>query len=109
MNVTLSHYTTQWINDHLDLYIFAGKQGDPEWQQKLLEALMEKEQRIASEWKAKTKDELWRQYDEVNGLLLELYAELRGRDKKEQEELIERLLVLKQQRLEISRQLAIIS
>lgn len=109
MNVTHSQYTHQWINDHLDLYNYAGEQEDPEWQQELLQALEEKEQRIASEWKAKTKDELWRQYDEVNGLLLELYAELRGRDKKEQQELIERLLLLKQQRLEISRQLAIIS
>ncbi|RAV01716.1 hypothetical protein [Paenibacillus sp. YN15] len=109
MNVTHPHYTYQWINDHLDLYNYAGEQGDRDWQQEILQALAEKEQRIASEWKAKTRDELWRQYDEVNGLLLELYAELRGRDKQAQQELIERLLLLKQQRLEISRQLAIIS
>lgn len=109
MYMTQPLYTTQWINDHLDLYNFAGELKDREWQKEILQALEEQEQRILSEWKAKTKDELWRQYDQVNGLLLELYAELRGTDKKEQQELIERLLHLKQQRLEISRQLAIIS
>lgn len=108
MYVTQSLFRNQWMNDHLDLYNFAKELGDREWQEELLQALDETEQRITLEWKAKTKDELWRQYDLVNGLLLELYAELRDTNKKEQQELIERLMLLKQQRLEISRQLAII-
>ncbi|MDF2937265.1 MAG: hypothetical protein K0Q90_2638 [Paenibacillaceae bacterium] len=31
MNVTHPHYTNQWINDHLDLYNYAGEYGPSDY------------------------------------------------------------------------------
>lgn len=101
-------YTQQWIDDHLDLWNYAGEIGDEEWQAELLLILQDKEPRVDRELKQKKKDELWRRYDSINMLLLELYSELRNPANREQPELMERLMALKQQRLEISRQLATI-
>jgi hypothetical protein len=101
-------YTKQWTDDHLDLLNYAREIGDTQWLADLLLILNESELQIARELKQKKKDELWRRYDLINGLLLELYSELRSSERKEQQELMDRLLALKQQRLEISRQLATI-
>lgn len=101
-------YTRQWIDDHLDLLNYAREIQDDVWQAELLLAISEHELLVGRELKEKKKDELWRRYDRINMLLLELYSELRSPENKGQQELIERLMILKQQRLEISRQLATI-
>ncbi|MDF2922099.1 MAG: hypothetical protein K0R57_1013 [Paenibacillaceae bacterium] len=101
-------YTQQWVNDHLDLLNYAREIEDVEWQEELFLALQDQQARIGQEIKQQKKDQLWRRYDAINGLLLELYSELRNTGITEQQGLMGRLMELKQQRLEISRQLATI-
>lgn len=108
MSSSQALYSKQWLDDHLDLMNYAVEMGDEEWQAELLLILKDKDRWIERELKQKKKDELWRHYDRINSLLVELYSELRSSGHKEQQELMDRLLALKQQRLEISRQLATI-
>lgn len=101
-------YIRQWTDDHLDLLNYARKLNDAEWQADLLRALADRESLVDQEWKQRKKDELWRRYDRINVMLLELYSELQSAGHEDQQELMARLMLLKQQRLEISRQLATI-
>lgn len=97
-------YTKQWTDDHLDLFNYAQGIGDIEWQQDILASLQHSTECVAKELKQKRKDELWRKYDLINTLLSNIYTELRKNVSKQ--DLMDQLIALKQQRLEISRQLA---
>lgn len=108
MSNSLTLYTKQWIDDHLDLYNLAVELGDTAWQEELKTALDDHRQRVAQELKQRKKDQLWRRYDSINELLIELYSELRSNEHKDHQQLMSKLMILKQQRLEISRQLATI-
>lgn len=95
----------QWINDYLDLYLYASRIGDGEWQEELLRTLSQYPERIAREAEDIRKEDLRRQYEAVTFLLEALYTELRETPETARDELMQRLLVLKQQRHDISRML----
>jgi hypothetical protein len=105
MSANRTPYNEQWINDHLDLYNYAVSIGDMEWQQELLLLLEQRDALIDEERKQQLKDVLWRRYDSINKQLLGIYSELRNKESKENFELIEQLVELKQQRLQIAKAL----
>lgn len=101
-------YTKKWVDDYLDLYNYASQIGDTDWQQVILRQLAEHESLSLAEQQSKLKDELWRKFDSVNNKLLELFRELRSStNQNHTENVMEQLILLKQQRVEIRRKLEI--
>ncbi len=67
-----------WVNDQLDLYNLAVSLGDMAWQREVLAKLMDGERLVRQETELRTRGELWRRFDEINGRMLALYREIRS-------------------------------
>jgi hypothetical protein len=65
-----------WINDYLDLYLYAGSISDTEWQKEILHTLQRKDIVIKEEVYRNTCEELWQRFDEVSENLLQAYRQL---------------------------------
>jgi hypothetical protein len=91
-----------WVNDQLDLYNLAVSLGDMAWQREVLAKLLNGERLVRQETELRTREELWRRFDEINGRMLALYREIRaiGHNGTEQA-LREEALELKRQRTRI--------
>ncbi|THF81734.1 hypothetical protein [Cohnella fermenti] len=95
-----------WVNDHLDLYNYAVRIGDSDWQDELLGALSQREEPIRLLSNHLALQELWSRFDSVNRRMLEIYDRIRAdRNAIHRQTLQRTVLELKQQRVSISRQI----
>lgn len=99
-------YEQAWVDDHLDLYNYAGSLGDTQWQAELKERFLAREEHFRSITSDQLRQDLWRMFDQINAKMLELFGQLRGANDREQEaELRERVWELKVMRVEIVRKI----
>ncbi|MCR8633131.1 MULTISPECIES: hypothetical protein [Paenibacillus] len=95
-----------WVDDYLDLYNYARKLGDTEWQQQILQTLSNKDTHIQHELQETLQYNLWRMFDMINGKMLEIYEQLRkSKDSSQIETLREQVWELRNQRVVISRRI----
>lgn len=87
------------VDEYLDLYLFAKDLGDTHWQNEIIEQLKNHNQ--DKTWEIQS---LWESFERVNNKILALYKELRN-DSAISEVIGEKLWTLKQQRMEISREI----
>lgn len=107
MSRTVLSDTEQWYNDYLDLYNIAGQWNDKAWQEEILRILRNGRQEIASERHTTSKQALWREFQALNGKLLELFAKLKETsDLAAIEQMRETMWRLKLRRIEVGRKLA---
>lgn len=67
----------KWIDDYLDLYLYAEKIKDFEWVQQILKILQNADQLYLQEYIRKERINLWDQFKAVNEQILTLYARIR--------------------------------
>lgn len=67
----------KWIDDYLDLYLYAKKNKDYEWVQQILKKLQNADQLYLQEYIRKERINLWEQFKAVNEQILTLYAKIR--------------------------------
>lgn len=91
------------VNDYLDLYLFAKSIGDQVWQEEILNKLQNYNQKHVDQ--IKVIHNLWAEFKHINEKILGLYQELRMDSSNSY--LTEKILELKQNRIEITRQLRI--
>lgn len=91
-----------WVNDQLDLYNLAVCLGDMGWQRELLGNLRNGDRLIRQETELRTREELWRLFDDINGRMLAVYKQLRVMKHPSTERALrEEALELKRQRTRI--------
>jgi uncharacterized protein (UPF0335 family) len=88
------------INDYLDLYLIVGHLGDKIWQDEIIEALKNNEHLKSNQSKSIEIELLWQEYQQVNMQILEIYKQVQSQAF--DEELQEKVLLLKQKRIELS-------
>lgn len=89
------------VDEYLDLYLFAKNLGDIQWQNEIIEQLKNHNQKTDKTWEIQA---LWESFERVNNKILSLYKELQN-DSTISEAIGEKLWILKQQRIEISREI----
>ena len=67
----------KWIDDYLDLYLYAQKIKDFEWVQQIIKKLQNADQLYLQEYIRKERMNLWDQLKAVNVQILTLYARIR--------------------------------
>lgn len=67
----------EWIDDYLDLYLYAQKIKDHEWAQQILLKLQNADQLYLQEHIHKERVNLWDQFKAVNEQILALYEKIR--------------------------------
>jgi hypothetical protein len=103
---TLKNTTSLWVDDYLDLYNFAGRLGDTEWQQEIVQTLRKKDLYIQAEIQESLQYNLWKMFDSINRKMLEIYEQLRkSKDNHQIESLREQVWELRNQRVVISRRI----
>jgi len=99
-------YERAWINDHLDLYNYAGSIGDADWQAELKERFLAREEDFRAMTAELLRQDLWRMFDQINVKMLELFGQMRDEKNRDREaELRERVWELKVMRVEIVRKI----
>ncbi|GEN32584.1 MULTISPECIES: hypothetical protein [Aneurinibacillus] len=95
-----------WVNDHLDLYIYAKKIGDIEWQKQILAALHNKDQLLRQELHQMVSEGLWKKFDQINEDLVLVYRQLcHSKEPHLFEELKWKVLLLRAERQSIMEQI----
>lgn len=103
---SVQEWSRKWVDDHLDLYNYAGSLGDTEWQEAIRESLKFRDNYVQQEIRAKLRQDLWKMYDSINLRMLELFEQLRqSKDSTQIETIREQVWVLKSQRIEISKKI----
>ena len=88
-----------WINDYLDLYLYAKGIGDQEWETEILQKLTFTDNDLFLY-------HLWAQFDAINTQLLLSYQQLRSASNAlEQEQLWEKVWNLKMERITVSQKI----
>lgn len=88
------------VDDYLDLYLLAGKLSDSSWQEEIKKKLQNYQYDSTL-----TLRSLWQKYKKVNLDIIALYQQVQKQPFNE--ELGKRILNLKQERMELSRQIHI--
>jgi hypothetical protein len=93
----------QWLNDYLDLYLFAREIGDLDWQQDILSRLQKCDVLVKEQMDKMLIDHLWQKFDEINTKLLDIYEKMKNTPLDyEFEQLQDRAWELKQERVNVS-------
>ncbi|WP_438434650.1 hypothetical protein [Gorillibacterium sp. sgz500922] len=99
-------YEQAWINDHLDLYNYAGSLGDTGWQEEIKARFLAREEDFRAVTVELLRQDLWRMFDQINVKMLELFGQMRDEKNHDREaELRERVWELKVMRVEIVRKI----
>jgi hypothetical protein len=93
------------VNDYLDLYLFAKKIGDTPWQNEIIEKLRNFSTERSIKNQPLEKDILWKKYKMINEEIYTLYQEIQNPFTNE--ELQEKIMDLKQQRILLGRQIGL--
>lgn len=67
----------KWMDDHLDLYLYAKNINDFEWAEQIVKKLKNTDQLYLQEVIIKERLTLWDQFIEINEQILNLYKEIR--------------------------------
>jgi hypothetical protein len=93
------------VNDYLDLYLFAKKIDDTLWQHEIIEKLRDFSTERSIKNQPLDKDALWKKYKIINEEIYTLYQELQNPFTND--ELQEKIMDLKQQRIFLGRQMGL--
>jgi hypothetical protein len=93
------------INDYLDLYLYARNIDDILWQNEIIEKLQNLLNGSSLKNQSLDSDTLWEKYKYINKEILTLYHQLR--DHSINDDLQEKILNLKQQRISLGRQIGL--
>ncbi|MET1250333.1 hypothetical protein ABWW58_16255 [Sporolactobacillus sp. STCC-11] len=96
----MNHLNNMKVDDYLDLYLFATRIKDHEWQKEIKRNLAALLKESAERERARASD-LRVQLGYVNRRILGLYQQLRNRNVELTEEITNELYALKQRRLEL--------
>lgn len=88
-----------WVNDYLDLYIYAGSMGDISWQQEIIEKLHNFHNEIRKQTPSFVFNNLLKEYKHINEEILTISHQLR--DQPSNSYLHEKILELQQQRISL--------
>ena len=90
------------VNDLLDLYLLAGKLNDQDWQQEIIEKLKNPKTSNGERDEEPTMkiQNLWLEYKNINGQILELYSRLK--DNITEEDVFGKINSLKEKRLSLT-------
>lgn len=91
------------IDDYLDLYLLAGQMGDKSWQDDILETLTHYEKNKSIEDPVLIIHNLWLEHRKINTELLDLYRLLR--QDPDNDVLLQKVAVLKKQKVDVCRKL----
>ena len=92
------------IDDYLDLFLLARNIGDILWQNEILEKLKNFSNESYLKNQSLDIDTLWEKYKHINEEILTLYHQLRNHPKND--DLLEKIMNLKQQRILLGRQMS---
>ncbi|MFD0590001.1 hypothetical protein ACFQZE_18630 [Paenibacillus sp. GCM10027627] len=100
----------KWLDDYLDLYNFAGGINDKQWQEQILQIMRsgpsEQQDQQEDNDKLVVKDQLWREFNDLNHKLLELFSIIKSSLSSYEIESTKYMIQsLKQRRLEVGRRL----
>ncbi|GFN33642.1 hypothetical protein [Paenibacillus xylaniclasticus] len=107
MNSTIHQQLETWVNDHLDLYNYAVRIGDQEWQLQILASLANKDDYAAELNNQAVKLQLWMEFEWINREMLALFDVMRTQspDEKQFTKLRQAMHELKQRRIAIMKQI----
>ena len=106
MTYSEQQIAAKWVDDYLDLYNFAVRIGDAEWQQQIIQTLHAKENHIRLEIEHGVRVDLWLRFDNINRIMLVIYEQLRNAQHSEQQQqLREKVWEFKLQRVMIASKL----
>ena len=94
-------YKENWINDHLDLYLLACQLNDKSWQDQLLNKLSKHTTHITEETRQITRDQLWKEFLEINKKILKLYDLMKTTCFNNRDTLLETVIHLKNKKVEV--------
>ncbi|WP_034671740.1 hypothetical protein [Ectobacillus panaciterrae] len=94
-----------WVNDYLDLYLYAGSIGDISWQQEIIEKLQNFHNEIRKELQSFTLNNVLKEYKRINEEILTIYHQLR--EQSSNGYLQEKIWELKQQRISLGHQICL--
>jgi len=101
-----SSASERWLDDYLDLYNYALRIGDEQWQADILRTLRQKEKLHAGDETERLKLALWARFVSICQEVLSLYEVMRfSKDAKFQRSLLEKAWSLKIERIHIGRQI----
>ncbi|OCT11095.1 hypothetical protein A8709_05225 [Paenibacillus pectinilyticus] len=104
--LTTEKLEIRWKDDYLDLLNYARQIGDVEWQNEIIQTLTKSTLYIQQSMLEHKISQLWQRFDAVNRKMLELYKQLSETDNAYvASQLIGEVWGLKQQRVEIGKQL----
>ncbi|MBW7473752.1 hypothetical protein K0T92_03210 [Paenibacillus oenotherae] len=96
----------RWVDDHLDLYNFAGQIGDREWQQQIVETMQGLNKYVNEEVRYTITQQLWQRFDSINNRMLNLFSQMKQSTNSEEESSIRELIwKLKLQRIDLARKI----
>ncbi|MBP2001195.1 geranylgeranyl pyrophosphate synthase [Paenibacillus shirakamiensis] len=99
-------YSTQRVDDYLDLLNYAKHMGDLSWQLDLMETLKTLPDLSEEEFRQAAEDLLWRQFDEVNSKMMDLFIQIRkSADETTKQLLLEKMWDLKRERISLSQKI----
>lgn len=94
------------MNDYLDLLNYAKAINDEQWQADLLEQLKNYEALVEEKKQVDSVRALWTRFDDINGLLMQLFDKLREHEDTPDSALWkERIWELKMERIHVAKQL----
>ncbi|ETT63144.1 MULTISPECIES: hypothetical protein [Paenibacillus] len=94
------------IDDYLDLLNYAKAINDEQWQADLLEQLKNYEALVEEKKQVDSVRALWTRFDDINGLLMQLFDKLREHEDTPDSALWkERIWELKMERIHVAKQL----
>lgn len=104
-----SSLESTYIDDHLDLYLYALQLGDQVWANELLHKLRNRKASLRREEYRQKREMLYRQFDAVNMKLLEAYRQLlhESGDEDATEKLHQHIWRLKLERISITNEICI--
>lgn len=92
-----------WMNDYLDLYLYAGSIGDRSWQQELMEKLQNFHKEVRKENQSLALNNLLEKYKYLNEEILTIYHQIRSQPSNVY--LQDKIRKLKQQRISLGREI----
>ena len=92
-----------WMNDYLDLYLYAQSIGDSSWQQELMEKLQNFHNEVRKENQSIELNKLLEKYKYLNDQILTIYHQIRSQPSNVY--LQDKIWKLKQQRISLGREI----
>ncbi|WP_219836268.1 hypothetical protein [Paenibacillus sp. R14(2021)] len=106
MTLAQDQWRKRRVDDYLDLYNYALALGDTTWQAEIVEALNRTDEAYAEDVREATKEQLWREFNDINNKMMDLFALMKKSTSNEEETTIREIIwKLKLQRIHLAKQI----